>query len=93
MDLTAQLLAKADAYCARTGLSKATLASKVARDGKFFDRIGRGSTLTVKMYERFMAFFADQDAQVAADQDRGADQAEIGGVGSGAGQQPRPEAA
>ena len=66
MNLIEDLLAKADAYCKRTGIPKSTLAHRVAKDSKFFDRIARGKTTTVRMYERFMAFFADEDAKLAA---------------------------
>lgn len=58
MDLKTDLLARAEAYCAATGISKARLATKVANDGKFFTRIENGGGFTTRMYERFVAFFA-----------------------------------
>ena len=62
MDLTATLLSAAKAYCRETGMSAARLATIVANDGKFFDRIESGGTLTVKTYEKFMAYFAEHAA-------------------------------
>lgn len=58
MDLKADLLARADAFCATTGMSKARLATIVANDGKFFARIEGGGGFTTRMYERFIAHFA-----------------------------------
>lgn len=53
------LLAAADAYCARRGISKHRLATLVVNDGKFFDRVERqGRGFTVATYEKFMAYFA-----------------------------------
>lgn len=59
MDLTAHLLSAAEAHCERTGMSKARLATIVVNDGKFFERIEGGGGLTVKTYERFMAYLAE----------------------------------
>ena len=62
MDLKAELLRHADKYCADAGISKPRLATLVANDGKFFDRVEGGGGLTVKMYERFMVFFHQHPA-------------------------------
>lgn len=63
MTLKEQLLEAAETYCRRTGKSKARLATIVANDGKFFDRLEAGGDCTTGMYERFMAFFrAEQTA-------------------------------
>jgi len=62
MDLKAELLAQADAYCEAAGISRARLATLVANDGKFFVRIHSGGGLTVKMYERFMDYFREHPA-------------------------------
>lgn len=62
LDLTADLIARADAYCEATGKSKARLATIVANDGKFFDRIASGGGMTTRMYERFIAYFAANPA-------------------------------
>ncbi|HEX3065177.1 MAG TPA: hypothetical protein VHQ39_06830 [Dongiaceae bacterium] len=64
-DLTTHLLRSAEAYCRRTGLSKARLATIVINDGKFFDRVAAGGGLTVKTYEKFMAHF-EADAEKPA---------------------------
>lgn len=63
MDLTADLLAKADDYCATAKISRARLATLVANDGKFFDRVEAGGGLTIKMFERFMAYFREHPAE------------------------------
>lgn len=57
MDLTTYLLTTADRFCAHKGISKARLATVVANDGKFFDRVSKGGGVTIKMYERFMDHF------------------------------------
>lgn len=67
MDLTGELLSASAAYCARTGMSRARLATIVINDGKFFDRIERGGGLTVKTFEKFMAYFAEHPAEASAD--------------------------
>lgn len=59
MDLTTQLMRAASEFCDRTGMSRARLATIVINDGKFFDRVERGGGLTVKTYEKFMAYFAE----------------------------------
>ncbi len=71
MDLTAELLAKAELHCERAGISKARLATIVVNDGKFFDRVAAGGSLTVKTYERFMAFFAASEAAAAEGEQAG----------------------
>lgn len=63
MDLKSELIAKADAYCETARISRARLATLVANDGKFFDRIEGGGGLTVKMFERFIAYFRDNPAE------------------------------
>lgn len=62
MDLKSELLREAAAYCETAKISKARLATLVANDGKFFDRIEGGGGLTLKMYERFLAYFRDHPA-------------------------------
>lgn len=61
--MTSELLTKADAYCETAKISRARLATLVANDGKFFDRIEGGGGLTVKMYERFIAYFREHPAE------------------------------
>lgn len=63
MDLKAELLAQAETYCATAKISRARLATLVANDGKFFDRIEAGGGFTVRMYERFMGYFHDHPAE------------------------------
>ena len=58
MDLTSSLLAVADAYCTATGMSKARLATLVANDGKFFDRVEAGGGFTVRTYESAMRWLS-----------------------------------
>ena len=63
--LVADLLRRAQAYCERTGMSKARLATIVAKDGKFFDRIEDGENpgdCTTRMYERFIEYFDHHQA-------------------------------
>lgn len=62
MDLKAELLTKADEYCSVAKISRARLATLVANDGKFFDRIQGGGGLTIRMYERFLVYFRDHPA-------------------------------
>jgi len=65
MDLIADLLARVDRFCQRTGMSKARLATIVVNDGKFFDRIAAGGSTTVKTYERFVAWLAEAERGLA----------------------------
>jgi hypothetical protein len=62
MDLRSKLIADAERYCASAGISKARLATIVAKDGKFFVRLEKGGDCTLGMYERFQAFFAEHAA-------------------------------
>lgn len=62
MDLKTDLIGKAEAYCDEANISLARLATLVANDGKFFNRLRAGGGLTVKMYERFQAYFHDNPA-------------------------------
>jgi hypothetical protein len=69
--LKEKLIADAEAHCARTGMSKARLATIVSKDGKFFTRIEAGGGCTIDMYERFQTFFdaAKAEASRPADAD------------------------
>ncbi len=60
MNLTAELLSEADAWCARTGRSRARLATLLANDGKFFRRLEAGGNISVKVFERSMAWLATE---------------------------------
>ena len=44
------LLGKAQAVSAKTGLALATIGTRVAKDGKFFDRISSGGGFTMDTY-------------------------------------------
>lgn len=57
IDIKQQLLSDAADFCAKTGLSKARLATIVVNDGKFFARLERGGGFTAATYEKFMAYF------------------------------------
>jgi hypothetical protein len=58
MSLKTELVAAATAYCVLRNVALASLASAVAKDGKFFIRLERGGDCTTAMYERFFAYFA-----------------------------------
>lgn len=66
MDLRAELITKAEAWCAATGKSKVTLGALVMKDGKFFGRLEAGKGCTIDTYERFMKFFAENLPSEAA---------------------------
>lgn len=70
MDLKTQLLTDADTYCEIAKISRARLATLVANDGKFFDRIEGGGGLTIKMFERFEAYFRENPAAQRASANR-----------------------
>lgn len=57
MDHTAELLAEASEYCRLTGKSRATIATLVMNDGKFFDRIEAGGGFTMKTYQKVKNWF------------------------------------
>ncbi len=59
MDIRTRLLTEADQYCSARGISRARLATLVVNDGKFFDRVEKGGDFTVRTFERFMQYFAD----------------------------------
>ena len=67
MDLRQQLLDQVDAYCARTGMSRARLATLVVNDGKFFARLVKGGGFTVRTYEKFQAFFEAEAGREGSD--------------------------
>jgi len=60
MDLQSQLVAAATAYGVLRGVAPSTLARTVIRDGAFFSRLDQGGSCTLRTYERFFAYFADQ---------------------------------
>ena len=63
MDFKADLIRRAKAHCRMRGIALATLGSRVANDGKFFDRIeNRGGGFTVETYRRFLEHFEKHEA-------------------------------
>lgn len=61
MNLMQHLHALTALWTQATGRSSARLATRVAKDGKFFDRLASGGTPTIAVYERFIAFFRDPE--------------------------------
>lgn len=60
IDLRTNLLQHARKYQRQSGLSLATIATKVMNDGKFFDRIENGGGFTVRTYEKCMQWFSER---------------------------------
>ena len=50
------MLDAAAGWVRSTGLSRATLATRAAGDGKFFDRIERGANCTMDRYDAVIAW-------------------------------------
>lgn len=59
MTLIERLLTAADLWAKAHGRSSATLASQVARDGKFFERLRSSGGCTTTVADRFFVFFRD----------------------------------
>lgn len=59
MKLREKLIEAKNLYCASTSLSSATVGTKVANDGKFFDRVEGGGSLTIETYEKVMQWFEE----------------------------------
>lgn len=60
--LQEDLISRARRHCAERGISLSRLATIVVNDGKFFQRLERGSSCTLKTYERFIIYLAQQEA-------------------------------
>ena len=60
MDLIADLLARTDAFCARTGMKRWQVAKAVVNNGRFFNRIEAGSDCNTGTYTRFLKYFEEQ---------------------------------
>lgn len=58
-DLRVALLTVSERYCAAAGISKPRLATLIANDGKFFDRVESGGGFTVRTFERAMRWLSD----------------------------------
>jgi hypothetical protein len=59
VDLTEQMLVTANVFAAATARSRATLATKLRNDGKFFDRVEAGGGVLLQHYEQVMRWFSD----------------------------------
>lgn len=46
------------AYSAETGRSRTTVAKAAAGDWRFFDRLGSGSSFTIRTYDRVVSWFS-----------------------------------
>jgi hypothetical protein len=57
LTLNERLLAASEIWSRDNGRSEATLATRVANDGKLFDRLRAGRGCNVATAERFFAFF------------------------------------
>ena len=57
MSLKSELIEITTRFCARTGMSKARLATIVVNDGKFFDRFEKpDGGCTIATFEKFKAY-------------------------------------
>lgn len=59
MSFKAILFDLAAGYCEHSGMSRARLATLIANDGKFFDRVENGGGFTIRTYERALQWFSD----------------------------------
>lgn len=62
MDPKQELLNLVDIHCKRTGLARATIATKVMNDGKFFDRLEGDGDISVRIYQRVKEWFKNNTA-------------------------------
>ncbi len=56
--LTDRLLLIADRYCAATSLARPTVSALILKDSRTLGRVASGGSLTVRNYERCMAWFS-----------------------------------
>jgi hypothetical protein len=56
--LTDRLLLVVERYCAASSLARPTVSAMILKDSRTFDRIAGGGSLTVRNYERCMAWFS-----------------------------------
>lgn len=59
MTLMDRLTRLAELWSEATGRSQSRLATIVVNDGKLFQRVAAGTTITVSTFERFLRFFRD----------------------------------
>lgn len=84
-NLVDELLSRADHYCARSKLSRARIATLAVNDGDFFRRVEAGGTLTIKTYEKFMAWLDEAGQRLDEQGDKeGRTSAVSGPLGAGA---------
>lgn len=69
MDYRSNIIEAKNRYCEITGLAPATVATKVANDGKFFDRIEAGKGFTMATYEKVMEWFKENTPKKKASND------------------------
>jgi hypothetical protein len=62
--LAEQLLHRVDAYAARVGLSAARISTLAVNDGDLVRRLREGKTLTVRTFEKFMAWLAEAERKL-----------------------------
>lgn len=71
MTLMDRLTRLAEMWSAATGRSQSRLATIVVNDGKLFQRVAAGTTITLSTFERFLRFFRDPanwpDAAIPSD--------------------------
>lgn len=62
MTLKESLIALANSWCVAHGRQLSSLGTLVVKDSKFFARLAGAGGLTVATFERFMAFFRDEES-------------------------------
>jgi hypothetical protein len=86
MTLIDRLCRLAQLWATAQGRELSTLGTLVAKDGKFFNRLGEGKTCTVALFERFLLFFREPgnwpEESIPADAAALLDEVEMIAVGS-----------
>lgn len=59
MNMTAQLMATSDLYCAAANRSRSRVATIIFNDGKKLDLVAAGADLTTRSFENAMRWFSD----------------------------------
>lgn len=55
-DLLGLLMSEVEICCTQRRIRRATLATLLVNDGKFFDRIDDGGSMTIKTYQRILTW-------------------------------------
>jgi hypothetical protein len=58
-ELKAHMVKVGTRFSVATGLASSTVGMRVARDGRFFDRLTDGRGFTVKTYDNVLQWFSD----------------------------------